>query len=209
MGISIGYSGRNHRKTESQSAAAHMGAALRVRNKGRGAYRRRGVVTPPYGGQEVPTAGRRGRRPLRSVTRNAARDRWDDGGIVPYGVGKTPVWRGQCAPPLGVQYVSAAAHMGAALRVRNKGRGAYRRRGVVTPPYGGQEVPTAGRRGRRPLRSVTRNAARDRRDDVGIVRYGVDKTPVGRGQCAPPPTKNGLPACAVSPFGFSLKLAFH
>ena len=40
----------------------------------------------------------------------------DDVGIVPYGVGKTPVGRGQCAPPLGGQYVSAAAHMGAALQ---------------------------------------------------------------------------------------------
>ena len=32
------------------------------------------------------------------------------------GVGKTPVGRGQCAPPLGVQCVSAAAHTGAALQ---------------------------------------------------------------------------------------------
>ena len=40
----------------------------------------------------------------------------DDVGIVPYGVGKTPVGRGQCAPPLGVRQLSAAAHMGAALQ---------------------------------------------------------------------------------------------
>ena len=49
----------------------------------------------------------------------------DDVGIVPYGVGKTPVGRGQCAPPLGVQYMSAAAHMGAALQryLQNMRRG--------------------------------------------------------------------------------------
>ena len=152
MGISIGYSGRNHRKTESQSAAAPMGAALRVRNKGCGAYRRRGVVTPPYGGQEVPTAGRRGRRPLRGVTRNAACDRRDDVGIVRYGVDKTPVGRGQCAPPLGVQYVSAAAHMGAALQrnLQNMRRGdgsappvfplsSMQAGGVEPRPYAGQD----------------------------------------------------------------------
>ena len=28
-------------------------------------------------------------------------------GIVPYGVGKTPVGRGQCAPPLRMQSVSS------------------------------------------------------------------------------------------------------
>ena len=152
MGISIGYSGRNHRKTESQSAAAPMGAALRVRNKGCGAYRRRGGGTPPYRGQEVPTAGRRGRRPLRGVTRNAARDRRDDVGIVRYGVGKTIVGRGQCAPPLGVQYVSAAAHMGAALQrnLQNMRRGdgsappvfplsSMQAGGVEPRPYAGQD----------------------------------------------------------------------
>ena len=63
----------------------------------------------------------------------------DDGGIVPY---KKLVGRGQCAPPLGVQYVSAAAHMGAALREHIKG-------------YGG-----TGRRGRRPLQRNLQNMRR-------------------------------------------------
>ena len=152
LGISIGYSGRNHRKTESQSAAAHMGAALRVRNKGCGAYRRRGGGTPPYGGQEVPTAGRRGRRPLRGVTRNAACDRRDDVGIVRYGVGKTIVGRGQCAPPLGVQYVSAAAHMGAALQRNLQNM----RRGDGSAPPLSLIQQHAGGRGRTPPLRRTR-----------------------------------------------------
>ena len=36
----------------------------------------------------------------------------DDVGIVPYGVGKTPVGRGQCAPPLRMQSVSSGGTHG-------------------------------------------------------------------------------------------------
>ena len=36
----------------------------------------------------------------------------DDVGIVPYGVGKTPVGRGQCAPPLGVRRLSGGGTHG-------------------------------------------------------------------------------------------------
>ena len=74
-------------------------------------------------------AGRRGRRPLRVRNRMCGSDRRDDVGIVPYARFLFfPVGRGQCAPPLEVRCVSAAAHMGAALqeitgRVRQIGRG--------------------------------------------------------------------------------------
>ena len=73
-------------------------------------------------------------------------------GIVRYGVDKTPVGRGQCAPPLGVQYVSAAAHMGAALQrnLQNMRRGdgsappvfplsSMQAGGVEPRPYAGQD----------------------------------------------------------------------
>ena len=53
------------------------------------------------------------------------------------GVGKTPVGRGQCAPPLGGQYVSAAAHMGAALQGHIKGCGETGRRGNRRSAAGG------------------------------------------------------------------------
>ena len=48
------------------------------------------------------------------------------------------------------------------------------RRGEGTPPYGcgTWRAVQMGRRGRRPLRSATRNAADDERDDVGIIPYG-------------------------------------
>ena len=36
----------------------------------------------------------------------------DDVGIVPYGVGKMSVGRGQCAPPLGMQSVSGGGTHG-------------------------------------------------------------------------------------------------
>ena len=48
-----------------------------------------------------------------AMTFLAARCGRDDVGIVPY---EKPVGRGQCAPPLRVRRISAAAHMGAALR---------------------------------------------------------------------------------------------
>ena len=99
--------GLPHRRVRRCAMTGFLGNAVHIR--------RRGVVTPPYGGQEVPTAGRRGRR-LPTGAWLSVRCIRDDVGIVPYGVGKTPVGRGQCAPPLGVQYMSAAAHMGAALQ---------------------------------------------------------------------------------------------
>ena len=48
-----------------------------------------------------------------AMTFLAARCGRDDVGIVPY---EKPVGRGQCAPPLRARRMSAAAHMGAALR---------------------------------------------------------------------------------------------
>ena len=53
------------------------------------------------------------------------------------GVGKTTVGRSQCAPPLGMRRMSAAAHMGAALQGIT-GRGGESG-GVEPCPYAGQD----------------------------------------------------------------------
>ena len=83
-------------------------------------------------------AGRRGRRPLRVRNRMCGSDRRDDVGIVPYaGFIFSPVGRGQCAPPLEVRCVSAAAHMGAALQ-RNLQN--MRRGGGSAPPVHGHRI---------------------------------------------------------------------
>ena len=83
-------------------------------------------------------AGRRGRRPLRVRNRMCGSDRRDDVGIVPYaGFLFFPVGRGQCAPPLEVRCVSAAAHMGAALQ-RNLQN--MRRGGGSAPPVHGHRI---------------------------------------------------------------------
>ena len=83
-------------------------------------------------------AGRRGRRPLRVRNRMCGSDRRDDVGIVPYARFLFfPVGRGQCAPPLEVRCVSAAAHMGAALQ-RNLQN--MRRGGGSAPPVHGRRI---------------------------------------------------------------------
>ena len=83
-------------------------------------------------------AGRRGRRPLRVRNRMCGSDRRDDVGIVPYARFLFfPVGRGQCAPPLEVRCVSAAAHMGAALQ-RNLQN--MRRGGGSAPPVHGHRI---------------------------------------------------------------------
>ena len=80
-----------------------------------GACRRRGEGTPPYGGVGC----------LRRVF----------GDADPYDIGKTPVGRGQRAPPLRVLCVVSAAHTGAALRMHNKGYGACQTGGREGRPY--------------------------------------------------------------------------
>ena len=76
----------------------------------------------------------------------------DDVGIVPYGVGKMSVGRGQCAPPLGMQSVSAAAHMGAALQGIT-GRGRRIERGRTLPLRIGRRCGAKGVRIATSLRS--------------------------------------------------------
>ena len=127
-----------------------------------------GVWAPrPTGARQggAVRAGRRGRRLLRgewrcgagvlriatpvcALVRNdsflAVRCGRDDAGIVPY---EKPVERGQCAPPLRARRMSAAAHMGAALRVR--GKGARCGRDVEDAvPYAEHEAPACGASGK-------------------------------------------------------------
>ena len=125
-----------------QSAAAHMGAALREITGGRrigrgrtpplrmdrgcGMYWRRGEGTPPYGGgtRSAVGAGRRGRRPLRVHNKWCVGCRRRGEGTPPYGGGTRSA-------------VGAGRRGRRPLRVHNKWCVGCRRQGEGTPPYGG------------------------------------------------------------------------
>ena len=97
-----------------------------------------------------------------------------------YEVGKTPVGRGQCAPPLGVQYVSAAAHMGAALQ-----------RNLQNMRRGGGSAPPDDER-----RIFTKMSFR------GAKRRGNPYSPYGRVPCA------GSADCHTSDIGHWFAMTF-